>query len=161
MKIEKRVLIFSDAHEYNSYIYKALIKHEDAKTVLFLGDGVDCVTELEEAFKAHEFICVKGNCDWYSTLCNDLPDTRLLEICGKRIFMCHGHTFNVKYELKSVKHAARAAKADVLLFGHTHTPLVDYEKDLHIINPGSCGRFGASYAVLDIGEECVANIIRF
>ena len=39
------------------------------------------------------------------------------------------------------RHAAREYGADVLLFGHTHVPLVDYDGTLWVMNPGAAGDY--------------------
>lgn len=41
--------------------------------------------------------------------------------------MLHGHTRHVKSSPMAAVYAAREYGADVLLFGHTHVPLVDYD----------------------------------
>lgn len=41
--------------------------------------------------------------------------------------------------------------ADVLLFGHTHIPLVDRAGELTIMNPGTCSRHGrVTYGLITI-----------
>ena len=57
--------------------------------------------------------------------------------------------------------AAREQKAQVLLFGHTHRALTDYEEGLHIMNPGSLSGWQASYGTLDITSQgIVTNLIK-
>ena len=46
--------------------------------------------------------------------------------------------------------AARERKADILLFGHTHVPMQDYDDGLYVLNPGSLHGANASYGILDI-----------
>lgn len=43
----------------------------------------------------------------------------------------------------------RERQADLLLFGHTHQPLTDYEDGLYLMNPGSLG-YGGTYGYVDI-----------
>ena len=78
---------------------------------------------------------VPGNCDWGSF---DEPE-RLLELEGVRILMLHGHTRNVKSSPLAAQYAAREWGADILLFGHTHRPLVDWDGTLYTMNPGAAG----------------------
>ena len=78
---------------------------------------------------------VPGNCDWGSC---DQPE-RLLEIGGVRIFALHGHTRNVKRSPMAAMYAAKEYGAQVLLFGHTHVPLVDNDGSLLTLNPGAAG----------------------
>ena len=44
---------------------------------------------------------------------------------------------------------ARERQADILLFGHTHQPLTDYDDGLYILNPGSL-RGRGTYGLLDV-----------
>ena len=58
--------------------------------------------------------------------------------------------------------AAREAKADILLYGHTHTAFNEYDDGLYIMNPGHCSGYGASYGYIDITDkgDIVTNIVR-
>lgn len=90
---------------------------------------------------------VPGNCDWGSL---DEPE-RLIELGGVRIFMMHGHTRNVKYSGMSAYYAAKELGADILLYGHTHVPTVDYDGTLYTMNPGTAGdRNRGSYGVITV-----------
>lgn len=78
---------------------------------------------------------VPGNCDYGSA---DQPE-RLTELGGVRILMMHGHTRHVKSGPMAAMYAARECGADILLFGHTHQPLVDRSGDFWVMNPGCIG----------------------
>ena len=53
--------------------------------------------------------------------------------------MLHGHTRNVKSSPIAAMYAAKECGAQVLLFGHTHRPLVDNDGTLLTLNPGAAG----------------------
>ena len=55
--------------------------------------------------------------------------------------MLHGHTRGVKSDVMRAVWAARECGAQVLLFGHTHVPLVDYDGTLWVMNPGAAGDY--------------------
>ncbi|MFQ7716848.1 MAG: hypothetical protein ACLRIT_10360 [Blautia sp.] len=57
---------------------------------------------------------VPGNCD-----CSQEPVERILLIEGKRILICHGHTFNVKAGYLNLEYAAEERRVDAALFEHT------------------------------------------
>ena len=59
-------------------------------------------------------------------------------------------------------YAAKEQGADILLFGHTHMPMTDCDEGLHIMNPGSCAGYFASYGYIDITEkgDIVTNIVK-
>ena len=61
----------------------------------------------------------------------------------------------------SVYMAAREQKADILLFGHTHNAMTDYDDGLYVMNPGSLRGAYATYGILDITEAgIVTNIVK-
>lgn len=64
---------------------------------------------------------------------------RLTELGGVRILMMHGHTRRVKSGPMAAIYAARECGADILLFGHTHQPVVDRSGDFWVMNPGCIG----------------------
>ena len=127
-----------------------------ADVVIHLGDGEEETDELKLSFPEKMFLQVRGNCDWGSTL----PPEGVAEFAGKRIFYTHGYTYNVKYGLYEAVSAARAQKADVLLFGHTHVPLTEYSDGLYLMNPGSLNGSTGTYGTLDITPVgIVTNIV--
>ena len=80
---------------------------------------------------------------------------------GKRFFFTHGHLYDAKLGLYRLVCAARERKADLLLFGHTHQPLTDYDDGLYILNPGSLSGSGGTYGTVDITPAgVVLNIVR-
>ena len=98
---------------------------------------------------------VSGNCDWGT----DKPDYDIIKFGGKTIFFTHGARFGVKGDLNIAKLFARKNEADILLFGHTHVAVTDYDDGLYIMNPGSCGRPREglpSYGIIDITEAGIA-----
>ena len=65
----------------------------------------------------------------------------------------------MKYGLDGAIKLATEQNADILLFGHTHTPLEKYiptdEGGFYLFNPGSIGAGygGASYGVINITDK--------
>ena len=51
--------------------------------------------------------------------------------------MTHGHNYYVSLDLKVIKDEARARGMDIVMFGHTHRPVIEVEDDITLINPGS------------------------
>ena len=97
-----------------------------------------------------------GNCD-YGGL--DQPE-RLTELGGVRILMMHGHTRRVKSGPMAAIYAARECGADILLFGHTHQPVVDRSGDFWVMNPGCIGpSVRRTYGVITLEDgkvDCAA-----
>ena len=99
-------------------------------------------------FPDRMFWQVRGNGD-FALGSADLLYAREETLGGKRLFFTHGHLYGVKTGLYRVCCAARERQADILLFGHTHQPLTDYDDGLYILNPGSL-RGRGTYGLLDV-----------
>ena len=128
------ILVVSDSHGKVDKLIQA-VEQVHPGYVLHLGDCQRDLEKLRQAFPMLPMEGVPGNCDWGSC---DQPE-RLLEMGGVRIFMLHGHTRNVKSSPMSALYAAKEYGAQVLLFGHTHRPLVDNDGALLVLNPGAAG----------------------
>lgn len=130
--------IFSDSHGRIDPMRIALARDRQAQHILFLGDGLDDLAALQSLCPGLQCCAVRGNCDDpYRHRTEEL--TLLLSLYGHKILMGHGHTWGVKSGIETAVAQARAAGAEVLLFGHTHQPLYTYKDGLHICNPGSIG----------------------
>ena len=129
-----KLLVLSDSHGNVDNMARA-VELTQPRHILHLGDCQRDAQALHERFPDLPMDTVPGNCDWGSF---DQPE-RLLEMGGVRIFMLHGHTRNVKSSPMSALYAAKEYGAQVLLFGHTHVPLVDNDGTLLTLNPGAAG----------------------
>ena len=98
------------------------------------GEYID-LEKLRQAFPMLPMEGVPGNCDYGGC---DQPE-RLIELGGVRLLMLHGHTRGVKSDVMRAVWAARECGAQVLLFGHTHRPMVDNDGTLLVLNPGAAG----------------------
>lgn len=129
-----KILVLSDSHGAVDNLCRA-VELVQPRHILHLGDCLRDAQALHDRFPHIPMDTVPGNCDWGSL---DTPE-RLVELAGVRILMLHGHTRNVKSSPLAAQYAAREYGADVLLFGHTHCPLVDYDGTLYTMNPGAAG----------------------
>ena len=151
-----KLLVLADVHGRRDAVERALEQQPDCRTVLFLGDGLRDMEDIEECHPERVFAMVPGNCD-FSAL---LPVTRLEIYEGKRVLMTHGHRYHVKYGLTTVCLAAEERQADILLFGHTHQTLQEYRDGLYILNPGSLG-YGGTYGLVEITPAGImTNIVQ-
>jgi len=128
------VLVLSDSHGKVDNMIRA-VELVKPRQVLHLGDCQRDLAALQRVFPDIPMDGVPGNCDWGSC---DAPE-RLIELGGVRILMLHGHTRNVKSSPMGAMYAAKECGAQVLLFGHTHVPLVDNDGTLLTLNPGAAG----------------------
>lgn len=153
-----KILVVSDTHgDFNSLL-RAVKAQPDAEVIVHCGDGDEQVQLLKDTYKDKMIVGVRGNCDWNSFL----PSKETLKICGKKIFITHGHLYNAKMGLYKVVCAAREEGADILLYGHTHIAMNTYEDGLYVMNPGSCSGYMASYGIIEITEngDVLTNIVK-
>ncbi len=143
-----KILVFSDSHGDSESMKRVIRKHRRAEVIIFCGDGAREFSELRVLYPDKAFYGVTGNCDWYS----DLPAYQEIELCGKRIFLTHGHLFDVKNGLSRIIDMGRSNGFDILLFGHTHRQLTSAEGAMLIMNPGSIGCEG-EYGIIEIDEK--------
>lgn len=152
-----RVLVVSDTHRDEYALRRAILSQPRAEVVIHLGDGEEEAILMKESFPDKMFVLVRGNCDWNSML----PVKAEITLMQKRLFCTHGYTYRVKMGLWDAKAAARDAKADILLYGHTHVAQTDYEDGLYIMNPGSLHGSQGTYGIIDITSAgIVTNILK-
>jgi putative phosphoesterase len=138
-----KILVFSDSHRSRGGMYDAILAHKPDQ-VIHLGDLVDDVDDIACLFPQLPFCSVAGNCDGWCTT----PTVRNITLAGKRFLIGHGHLWRVKAGYEAAIAEGRKAKADVLLFGHTHTPhLEQLEDGMWVMNPGSAR---SSYGLITI-----------
>ena len=142
-----KVLICSDSHGARRSLLRVLEK-ESPQTLLFLGDGLRDLESLQLLCPTMKIVAVQGNCDMLSPAAQqDL----LIELEQVRIYLCHGHRWSVKTGLERLEREGRRLGAQLVLFGHTHRPLLRETDALTLLNPGSIGDgLTVSYAVAEI-----------
>lgn len=152
-----RILVVSDTHGDYYSLKKAIDAQRNADIIIHCGDSRDELEDIKIMYSDKAIIAVKGNCDFGSTL--PFVEERVIE--GKKLFITHGHLYNVKMTLYPLTCAAKEANADIVIFGHTHNALNDYDDGLYILNPGSLSGYNASYALIDVTEQgIVTNIVK-
>ena len=145
-----KILVLSDSHAGLSFMRRC-IDAVQPDVVIHLGDHYDDGAAMAEEYPQIRFYQVPGNCDTHRCFIPD-PETRLETLGGVRILMTHGHRHHVKQTLIRLLADARASRADAVLFGHTHSAYCQREEDgLWVLNPGSCGYFGGSAGLLEVG----------
>lgn len=93
----------------------------------------------------------------------ELPYERILEICGKTIYICHYSINNenkyVNYKpnpsLEDLKIMFKNIDADIIVYGHNHIPAVNNESNKWYINSGSLGCPGND---INIARAGIINI---
>ena len=133
----------------------------EAELWLHAGDFAPDADDLE-LLSGRRVVRVLGNCDLFV---DGVYDETVVEVAGHRIFLTHGHLFNVRFDTAMLAEAARTTGADIAVYGHTHIALVEHG-DVTVLNPGSiarprdeqCGSF--MLVDLNAGESPQVNLIR-
>jgi putative phosphoesterase len=147
-----KVGILSDTHGLlRPELFEAL---DDVDHILHAGDigSLDLLAELEALAPV---TAVWGNTDGWDVR-GRVPETAEVELGGVRVVVIHGH------QLGSPTPAALAARypaAGLVVFGHTHQPLIERVGGVLAVNPGSVGprrfKLPVSLALATIAEGSV------
>ncbi|CAN5638573.1 metallophosphoesterase family protein [soil metagenome] len=132
---ERRIelAIISDTHGLlRPSLFRAL---EGVDHILHAGDvgSSDILTALEAVAPV---TAVTGNTDGFE-LRHRIPEVQTLEIGGIRVVVTHGHQFGRGPTPALLREAW--PDAGLVVFGHTHRPLMEEIGDAWFVNPGSCG----------------------
>jgi putative phosphoesterase len=137
-----KICICSDSHG-NAAGLARMLACERPDALLFMGDGLRDVDTLSLPEGLH-LAAVAGNCD----LAPDAPLFQVIRLAGHTFYMTHGHRDGVKWGLGRLAKAARAAGADVALYGHTHTANEKMLGGVRLLCPGAMKDPECRYLVL-------------
>ena len=150
-----KILVLSDSHSALSFMRRC-IAWAKPDAVIHLGDHYDDGQAMAEEHPGIGFYQVPGNCDRHRYGVMD-PEIRVVEVCGVRLYLTHGHLHQVKSGFWSLLRDARAADVQAALFGHTHSAHCSNEDGLWLVNPGSCGYYGGSAAILTVENKRISD----
>ncbi|MGL4589912.1 MAG: YfcE family phosphodiesterase [Mycoplasmatales bacterium] len=122
-----KLLIVSDSHfkKTNQEIFD-FIKPDIA---VHAGDSQLQADDIDLKNYQHK---VKGNCDFY-----DFPTYEAFNFGTKKVFLTHGHLFDVDYGSQSLVQIAAEAGCQIAIHGHTHHVRREVIDNVLILNSGS------------------------
>ncbi len=126
-----KVLVVSDTHRNNENYFKLLEMHHP-DMVIHCGDSEGSEYSLTSAADCPVQI-VSGNNDYFS----DLPRELEFSIGRYQVWVTHGHSYYVSAGNEMIKREAIARGKDIVIYGHTHRPVVDMDGAVIALNPGS------------------------
>jgi len=147
-----RVLVVSDTHG----TLPIDLSNFDVDAVIHAGDiGDNCF--LSEFYMFDKFYAVAGNTDYYL----DLPENLCGEIEEIKFYLVHN--LSAPHRIISSNHSKISECApNLVVFGHTHTPLIEKKENTIFLNPGSLGKKGLtgyrSYAIIEIDGSDIKKI---
>jgi len=127
-----KILIVSDTHGRDRNLLQTLQKVGHIDLMIHLGDICGSEKYIKSIAPCPvEMVC--GNNDFFI----NLPKEKVIMIGDYSVFLTHGHKYGVYFGTGPIKEAARIRQADIVMFGHTHVPLIDLNDNVWAINPGS------------------------
>lgn len=148
-----RVVIISDTHRKNDNFIRIMEEMSQPDMVIHCGDVEGSEYAISECAGC-PIEMVAGNNDFFSSL----PREREFMIGNYKVWLTHGHSYYVSMGNELIKQEAAAKGADIVMYGHTHKPVIEIGKDIIAVNPGSLsyprqeGR-KPSYVVMEIDEQ--------
>ena len=127
-----RVLIISDTHRSMGTYMELVEKWAPLDLVIHCGDVEGDEYVVSQAVNCPVEI-VQGNNDFFS----DLPRERQLEIGRYQVLITHGHQYHVSTGHEFLAKEAAARRIDIVMYGHTHRPVIEKVGGVLIMNPGS------------------------
>ncbi|MDO4293033.1 MAG: metallophosphoesterase [Eubacteriales bacterium] len=155
-----KILIVSDTHGRDGNLID----------VLDLAGPVDMLVHCGDVEGSEDFIreiagcpvhMVAGNNDFFT----DLPREEEFLIGDYQVWLTHGHNYYVSVGDDFIREEAASRGADIVMYGHTHRPLIELAKEpgeVTAINPGSIsyprqeGR-RPSYILMELDREGKAH----
>ncbi|MGN0168882.1 MAG: metallophosphoesterase family protein [Acetatifactor sp.] len=147
-----KILVVSDTHKKNNNYFEVL-QRVRPDMVIHCGDAEGSEYALTESADCPVQI-VLGNNDFFSYLPRELE----LQIGSHKVWVTHGHNYYVSMGNENIKREALIRGMDVVLYGHTHRPVIDMDGSVIAVNPGSIsyprqeGRL-PSYVIMELDEE--------
>lgn len=151
MRIMK-YLVVSDSHGDRDVLSQLVKQYRHQVDYFFhCGDS-----ELDENDRLWDImIGIKGNCD----LAN-IVEERSFNTGDDNLYVVHGDELVGDGDLLTLALNAESNGANIALYGHTHVPYVEYDKerDILLVNPGSISlprqQSGeATYAIIESSPE--------
>jgi putative phosphoesterase len=129
----RKILVISDTHGYLDNYEKVIKQNKEADYIIHLGDV--CGDEKYIQWSVPYAVKIlRGNNDWN----RELADKVVFDMYGHRIFATHGHRYGVfGSDVTRLVYAALQEDCDIIMYGHTHVPVIDEGEEYTLINPGS------------------------
>ena len=131
-----KILIVSDTHRRDGNLLEVIEKTAPFDMMIHLGDTEGSEAYFKDWIKNDLCVVhvVRGNNDFFS----HTEAEKEISIGKYRAFLCHGHMYGVSLGTENIKEEARSRKVNIVMFGHTHKPYLEYCSDgLVVLNPGS------------------------
>lgn len=127
-----KVLIVSDTHSKHAGIEEAICREKPFDLLIHLGD-IEGYEDYIQSLAECPIEVVKGNMDRNM----ELPRDKEIIIENMHVLITHGHCHGVNTTLERIQTLGLQKGVDVVMFGHTHMPLLLEDRMITLLNPGS------------------------
>ncbi|WP_406242717.1 metallophosphoesterase family protein [Tissierella carlieri] len=135
---------------------------KEVDIIVHSGDYIS-IEVIEALQKYKNFIGVWGNVD-EPEVKNLIKEKEVVTIEGYRIGIFHGHG-TISNTLDRAYEKFREDDVDIIIFGHSHQPLVKTKKGILMLNPGSLTNKRQerwySYIILELNTESIDLQFKF
>lgn len=160
-----KIAILSDTHvkKHSEKLFKLIdYLFKEADMIIHAGDYIS--SSVVSKLREHKnFVGVWGNND-KGYIRDLLEEKKIITVEGYKIGLYHGHG-NSKNTLERAYDEFTDNRVDIIVFGHSHQPLVLTKNKVIMINPGSpsCKRKEAwySYVILEIEDKKINVQLKF
>lgn len=150
-----KILIVSDTHRHNENLKHIIERTAPIDLLIHLGDSEgteDAIFKMSPC----PVEMVAGNNDFFTGLKREIHT-----VIGKyKVFLTHGHQYFLSSGYDSL--IKNSKDADIIMFGHTHRPVIFMKDGKVILNPGSVsyprqeGRV-PSYIIMELDKNGEAH----
>ena len=152
-----KILIVSDTNGRDTTLKHLLAQVKPIDMLIHCGD-VEGSEDYIRGMADCPVHIVAGNNDFFC----ELPKEEEFLIGKYRVLLTHGHYYYITMGTQMIKEDGRARGFDIVMFGHTHRPYLEQDKDIVVLNPGSLsyprqeGR-KPSYILMELDREGQAH----
>lgn len=147
-----KIGVLSDSHHDLSAIDNAVCLAPDVDCWIHAGDSITD-TDYLSTISQKQVFAVPGNIDWFYQKNKEL----LINIADIKVFITHGHNYNVKFGTDFLYERAVQLEANLVIYGHSHVGKVEKRNGITILNPGSIAQprdgLAPSFMVVEIEQK--------
>lgn len=128
----KKILIISDTHGQLSLMSQIIDKEKPIDMLIHCGD-LEISPSVFGALVDCPVHAIAGNNDYSA----ELPRIKNFNIGALKVTAVHGHRYRLYDGFTGLDYLARENHSDIVMFGHTHRPVVATQNGITFVNPGS------------------------
>ena len=130
----KKVLVISDNQRRTELMSAIVDLVKPVDLIVHCGDvEVSHIVQLLSERADCPVYVVSGNNDYLG----EYPPVETFMLGEHRVLLTHGHKYRVYSDLTPLYYLAEQEKADIVLFGHLHIPIIRKDNGILLVNPGS------------------------